>query len=218
MCLDDPGVRADVVAYVAAAASRAAGHAAWHAIDVGSELPDGFCLCPHTARRFREWLRATFGSDARPAALAASDRASFVALARRDHLALLSDAASARASRFSSSSAGAPSIVRNLLGEPPGQDDWLMTTVVDQYGTLVPPHPGRAPSLTRRGVGARARRHALGRARKRMVDDRRRGRRAGRGSSSDDVGGVLARRARCDLRRLARVRSGRHERGPRRTR
>ena len=147
-CLDHPGVRADVVAYIGAAASRTARHAAWHAVDLGRELPDGFCVCPHTERRFREWRRATFGSDARPAALAASDRAAFVALARRDHLALLTGAASARAARLASSSARAPSIVRSLFGEPPGQDDWLMTTVVDHYGTLVPPDLGRVASLT----------------------------------------------------------------------
>ena len=148
VCLDHPGVRADVTAYVGAAASRAAGHSAWHGIELGSDLADGFCLCQHTERRFREWLKATFGSDARPAALTASDRAAFVALARRDHLSLLSGAASARAARFSSSSAVAPSVIRNLLGEPPGQDDWLMTTVVDYYGTVVPPDSRRGPALT----------------------------------------------------------------------
>ena len=148
VCLDHPGVRADVAAYVGAMASRAAGHSAWHGIELGSDLPDGFCLCQHTERRFREWQKATFGSDARPAAVAASDRAAFVALARRDHLSLLSGAASARGARFSSSSAVAPSVIRNLLGEPAGQDDWLMTTVVDYYGTVVPPDSRRVPSLT----------------------------------------------------------------------
>lgn len=148
VCLDNPGVRADVAAYVGATTSRAAGHSAWHGIELGSDLPDGFCLCQHTERRFREWQKATFGSDARPAALAASDRAAFVALARRDHVSLLSGAASARAARFSSSSVVAPSVIRILLGEPPGQDDWLMTTVVDYYATVVPPDSGRVPSLT----------------------------------------------------------------------
>jgi beta-galactosidase len=148
VCLDHPGVRADVAAYVGATASRAAGHSAWRGIELGSDLPDGMCLCQHTQLRFREWRTATFGSDARPAALAASDRAAFVALARRDQLSLLLGAASARAARFASSSAVAPSVIRNLLGEPPGQDDWLMATVVDYYGTVVPPDPGRVPSLT----------------------------------------------------------------------
>jgi beta-galactosidase len=149
-CLDHPGVRADVEAYVAAASARAARHPAWQAFDIGSELENGFCVCPHTERRFREWLKATFGSDARPAALAASDRAAFVALERRDHLALVAGAAAARGGRFSSSSASAPSVLQHLIyprGEPPGQDDWLMTTVVDHYGTLVPPELTRVASL-----------------------------------------------------------------------
>ena len=212
-CLDHPGVRADVVAYVSAAASRAAGHPAWQGIELGSELPDDFCLCPHTERRFREWLKATFGSDARPAVLAAADRAAFVALARRDHLALLSGAASARATRSSSSAAGAPSVIRRLLGEPPGQDDWLMTAVVDHYGTLVPPHSGRVSSLAPAQLafaldGIRSAARDKGWL---MTDGAPGGRAAD--LRLDDVGGVLARRTRCDLRRLAPVRSGRCDRG-----
>jgi hypothetical protein len=147
-CLDHPGLRADVEAYVGAAVSRAARHPAWQAVDIGGEPDDGVCVCPHSERRFREWLTATFGSDARPAALAASDRAAFVALARRDHLALVARAAAARGSRVSSSGATAPSVLRQRFNESPGQDDWLMTTVVDRYGTLVPPAPARAALLS----------------------------------------------------------------------
>ncbi len=146
-CLDHPGVRADVEAYVGAASARAARYPAWYALDVGTELENGFCACPHTARRFREWLKATFGSETRPDALAASDRAAFVALERRDHLALIAGAASTRGDRVSSSTAGAPSVMRALFNETPGQDDWLMSTVVDHYGTLVPPQLGRAEPL-----------------------------------------------------------------------
>ena len=151
-------------------------HAAWHAIDLGSDLPDGFCRCPHTERRFREWLTATFGSEPRPASSAASDRAAFVALQRADHLALLTAAASARGAHSASSSARAPSILRQLLDEPPGQDDWLMSTVVDHYGTVVPPETGSAAPLrlASRAAGARARRSALGDARQGLADDRRR--------------------------------------------
>ena len=144
VCLDHPGVRADVQAFVAAATASAARHSAWHAIDLGSDLPDGFCRCPHTERRFREWLTAAFGSGPRPPSSAASDRAAFVALQRADHLALLTAAASVRGAHEASSSARAPSILRSLLGEPPGQDDWLMSTVVDHYGTAVPPETGSA--------------------------------------------------------------------------
>jgi beta-galactosidase len=149
-CLDHPGVRADVEAYVGAATTRAARHPAWQAIDVGSELENGFCVCPHTQRRFRDWLKAKFGSVARPATRAASDRAAFVALERRDHLALVALATAARGGRVSSSSASAPSVLRQLIdpmGEAPGQDDWLMTTVVGHFGTLVPPELTRVASL-----------------------------------------------------------------------
>ena len=147
-CLDHPGVRADVEAYVGAVTSRAAGHAAWQALDLGSDLPDGFCLCQHTERRFRGWLKATFGSESRPPARAASDRAAFVALDRADQLGLLTAAASARGAKLSMSSVRAPSVLRQLLGGPPGQDDWLMTTVVDHAGTRVPPDAGSAANLT----------------------------------------------------------------------
>ena len=123
----------------AATTSNAARQSAWQAIDLGSDLPDDFCLCPHTARRFRAWLTAAFGPEPRPPSSAASDRAAFVALQRADHLAVLTAAASAPSGRTASSSARAPSILRHLSGEPPGQDDWLMATVVDHYGTLVPP-------------------------------------------------------------------------------
>ncbi len=141
-CLDHPGVRADVEAFVGAATANAARRAAWHAVDLGSDLPDGLCRCLHTERRFREWRTAAFGAEPRPPSQTASDRAAFVALQRADHLALLTAAAAARSWRVATSSARAPSILRNLLGEPPGQDDWLMSTVVDHYGTPVPPETG----------------------------------------------------------------------------
>ena len=173
-CLDHPGVRADVEAYVAAATANAARHAAWQAIDLGSDLPDGFCRCPHTERRFREWLTAALGSEPRQPSSAASDRAAFVALQRADHLALLTAAASARGTHSASSSARAPSILRHLFGESPGQDDWLMTTVVDHYGTAVPPETGSATSLVGFAAGAGARRPAIRGTRQGLADDRRR--------------------------------------------
>ena len=142
-CLDHPGVRADVESYLVAVV----GHRppAWQTFDIGAP-DDSVCVCPYTERRFREWLRETFGSDARPAALAAADRAAFVAVERRDHLAIVAGAV--RGGRISSSRASAPSVIRQLFDGPPGQDDWLMTAAVDHYGTLVPPELGRVPSLT----------------------------------------------------------------------
>ena len=172
-CLDHPGVRADVEAYVAAATANAARHAAWQAIDLGSDLPDGFCRCPHTERRFREWLTAARGPEPRQPSSAASDRAAFVALQRADHLALLTAAASARGTHSASSSARAPSILRHLVGESPGQDDWLMSTIVDHYGTAVPPET-RQRDITRGfAAGAGARRPAIRGTRQGLADDRR---------------------------------------------
>src|SRR5688500_775968 len=71
-CLDHPGVRADLAAFIRAVAARAAPHASFYAIDLWSEphivnwvwfnTPVEFCFCPHTQRRFREWLRRRYGS------------------------------------------------------------------------------------------------------------------------------------------------------------
>jgi Beta-galactosidase len=154
ICLDHPGVRADVAAFVAAATARAARHASshtWHSIDLGSELQDGLCLCPHTQRRFRDWLKATTGSAEPAMARTPADATTFVALERRDHLAALIGAAAARGIRVSTSASAAPSVLRQLASrsaDRPGQDDWLMTTVVDHYGTLLPPQLVDGESLT----------------------------------------------------------------------
>jgi beta-galactosidase len=148
-CLDHPGVRADAETFVDVVLQRAASPAAWQSIDISPGPDGGFCLCPHTERRFRAWLKETFGTEARPAALAASDRAAFVALERRDHLAIVARGMGGGliSARISSSRASAPSVIRQLFDEPPGQDDWLMTTAVDHYGTLVPPALAREASL-----------------------------------------------------------------------
>ena len=57
----------------------------------------------------------------------------------------------ARGIRVSTSAADAPSVLRQLTSRPsdrPGQDDWLMTTVVDHYGTFLPPQLVDGGSLT----------------------------------------------------------------------
>jgi glycosyl hydrolase family 42 (putative beta-galactosidase) len=144
-CLDHPGVRADVETFVAVVLQRAASPRAWQSIDISAGPDRGFCLCPHTERRFRAWLKETFGTETRPAVLAKSDRAAFVALERRDHLAIVADPVGH--GYISSSRVSAPSVIRQLFDEPPGQDDWLMTTAIDHYGTLVPPELAREASL-----------------------------------------------------------------------
>lgn len=148
-CLDHPGVRADVETFVDVVLQRAANPAAWQSIDISPGPDGGFCLCPHTERRFRAWLRETFGTEARPAAVAESDRAAFVAVERREHLAVVARGMGGGliSARLSSSWANAPSVIRQLFDETPGQDDWLMTTAVDHYGTLVPPAVAREASL-----------------------------------------------------------------------
>ena len=71
-CLDHPGVRKSVAAFIDAVATRAARHASFYAVDVWSEphivnwvwfnTPVEFCYCSHTQRRFREWLKSKYGS------------------------------------------------------------------------------------------------------------------------------------------------------------
>jgi len=137
ICLDHPGVRADVVAFIGAASERGSRHTSGHAVDLGSEPRAGFCICPHTKRRFQEWLKARYGTDARPSAANVADRAAFVALELRDDLKLMADASGPRGPRFVSSHANVPSVIRSVVGGWAGQDDWLMSSVVDHYGTSI---------------------------------------------------------------------------------
>jgi beta-galactosidase len=71
-CLDHPGVRADLAAFVKAVVARAVTHRSFHGLDVWSEphivnwvwfnTPVEFCFCPHTQRRFRRWLEGKYGT------------------------------------------------------------------------------------------------------------------------------------------------------------
>jgi hypothetical protein len=124
-CLDHADVRAATVRFINAATERAAKHASLYALEIGSDPPAGFCLCPHTARRYRDKTKA-----------GAIDRAAFVALTVGEHLAAMVDAASGRGGRLVMSRARTPSILQAL--SPPSQDDWVMTTLVQHYGTSVP--------------------------------------------------------------------------------
>ena len=136
-CLDHPGVRRDVEAYLSAVSAHAGKHVAWQAVEVGSDLDAGFCLCPHTARRFREWTNATSGSAGRSAEQRTTDRAAFIAFERRDHLAWLAGAMW-QGPRLLTSVSRLPSILQSPRAGA-GQDDWLMARVVGRYGTLLPP-------------------------------------------------------------------------------
>jgi beta-galactosidase len=146
-CLDHPGIRADVEAFVAAATTRAAAHEALYAVDVGSDLETGFCLCPHTARRYTDWVRASFGDAPRSAVQRRADQAAFVLVTSRDHLAVLGAATSARGYRLLTSTARVPSLL-HAPERPSVQDDWAMAAVVDRYGVAMPPPSARGNALT----------------------------------------------------------------------
>ena len=173
------------------------------------------CVSARTLkRRFRDWLKATTGSAEPTAARAPADAATFVALERRDHLAALTGAAAARGIRVSTSAADAPSVLRQLTSRPsdrPGQDDWLMTTVVDHYGTFLPPRLVDGGSLTPTqlalaldGLRSAVRDKGWLATDASLSPNRDDGRLSGRRAIVDLACGV-ARGQRCDLRRLASV-------------
>jgi hypothetical protein len=126
-CLDHANLRADALAFVAAATRHVARHPVWHAVDVGSEPAAGFCSCPHTRRRYEEWSKTS--GDA--------DRAAFVRFSRREELKQLIQATSARGARSAASHARMPSLLQPAMGAWPGQDDWQMSAEAEPYGTSI---------------------------------------------------------------------------------
>jgi len=107
VCLDHPGVRADIGAFVAAASARASRSTAWQAIEF-EDATEGFCQCRYTQERYRAWLKSAYGRAARPVAAAAADKAAFVALQHREHLDFLLNAA--RGTRWSIGPVRTPSL------------------------------------------------------------------------------------------------------------
>ncbi len=181
-CLDHPGVRADVEAYVAAAAANAARHSAWHAIDLGSDLPDGFCLL--SAHR-APLSRVADGGVRIRAATALVCRVGSCRV-RRAPASGPSRASHRRGigpsgAHSASSSARAPSILRTSARRAARSG---RLAHVDRRRPLR--HGGASrDSAARhycglrdcpRATGAGARRSALGDARQGMADDRRRAR------------------------------------------
>jgi beta-galactosidase len=171
-CLDHPGVRADHAAFVNAVVARAARHASLFAIDLWSEphivnwvwfnTPVEFCYCPHTQRRFREWLQRRYGTlDAVNAAWYRTftgwdqveaprygtilsytdfiDWKTFLAAKLQEDLKMKADAAAARGARPVTSHSDAPSIMLSPLSGFGSPDDWWMTSAVDYYGTSIYP-------------------------------------------------------------------------------
>ena len=134
-CLDHPALRADALAFVKAAAARAANARSVLAIDVASDLSPEFCLCPHTRRRFETWSKLA----------ASSDRGAYVRAAARDDLRQLAETSANVGFKPVISSTRKPSVLHNA-GDAAGQDDWQMASAVDVYGGA----PQLSSSLTLR--------------------------------------------------------------------
>jgi hypothetical protein len=113
MCLDHPGVRADIAAFVAAAGARASRSTASQAIEF-ADVSDGFCQCRYTQERYRAWLKSGRGQE-RAASL---DRAAFVAFQNREHLEFLLNAA--RSTLWSIGTVRTPSLdLYSVIVPPP---------------------------------------------------------------------------------------------------
>jgi hypothetical protein len=156
-CMDHPGVRADLGAFIGAAASAASRHRAFQAIDVWrsprvSSRGAQFCYCPYTQARFRDALQRKYRTlDALNVAWTRSFRAwteiqapvdpvrstidavdwrQFTAVKLQEDLKFRADASAPRGAR--AVTAHTDGVSRSRV------DDWLMTTVVDHYGTSIP--------------------------------------------------------------------------------
>jgi hypothetical protein len=147
-CVDHPGVRAALQAFIEAASKAVSRSPALYAIDVGSPPPSGFCLCPHTARRL-EASSATRGIE----------RPEFVQISLRDDLKWMVERTASSGTRVVGSHSGLPSVLQQPPGGWPSQDDWLMSTAVDRYGISVS-GPMLAPArlaVALDGIGAASR-------------------------------------------------------------
>jgi beta-galactosidase GanA len=121
-----------------------------------------FCYCAYTQAKFRDWLRQKYGSlDAVNAAWYRTfttwdeveaprygtilsytdfmDWKAFVADKLRDDLAAKADATGARGVLPISSHSDAPAVLLSPLSGYGNPDDWLMSRVVDFYGTSIYP-------------------------------------------------------------------------------
>jgi beta-galactosidase len=121
-----------------------------------------FCYCQYTQAKFRDWLRQKYGSlnalnaawyrtfsawDAVEAPRYGTilsytdfiDWKTFVADKLRDDLAAKADATGARGVLPISSHSDAPAVLLSPLSGYGNPDDWLMSRVVDFYGTSIYP-------------------------------------------------------------------------------
>lgn len=126
-CMDHPGVRDAVLQFIRGVLENVSQRTAWIGLDVGSQAPAGFCSCPHTQLRYKEWSTP----------VQQTDRAAFVRFARRQDLHAMAQIAAKRGPRLLVSHAGVPSILQPQLKAWPAQDDWQMAPTVDLYGGVV---------------------------------------------------------------------------------
>lgn len=178
-CLDHPGVRADLARFVNALAERVKNRKAFYAWDLWSEphivnwvwmnYPVDFCYCPWTQAKFRDWLRARYGSlDSLNASWYRTfqdwkeveaprygtilsytdfmDWKAFIADKIEGDLKLRADAVRrARADFLTTSHSDAPSVLTSPLSVWGNGDDWHMYRAVDYYGlSLYPKHASAA--------------------------------------------------------------------------
>ncbi|HSL24071.1 MAG TPA: beta-galactosidase [Vicinamibacterales bacterium] len=174
-CLDHEKVRESVARFIQAVSRAARQHPSFYGFDVWSEPhivnwvwfnePIEFCYCPHTLAKFRDWLRAKYGT------LEALNRAwyrtfeswdqvqpprygtilsysdfidwkTFIPHKLEEDLLMKARAAAddvkPRAFRVSSHS-DVPAVLLSPLSGFGSPDDWWMTRAVDHYGTSIYP-------------------------------------------------------------------------------
>ncbi|HUP48194.1 MAG TPA: beta-galactosidase [Thermoanaerobaculia bacterium] len=190
-CFDHSGVREKILGLYTALAERMKTKPAFYGWDLWSEpliiswgyayylsSPE-FCFCPHTTGRFRDWLRAKYGT------LEALNRAWYRRFEswnevgpnrlstilsytdfidwRRFLIQKLAEDLGARyravkqvlPNHVATSHAGAPSLFTSPLSPYGAPDDWKMAQVVDYYGTsFYPKHsfPGGRDAAWRGGL------------------------------------------------------------------
>jgi hypothetical protein len=166
-CMDHPGVRADLGTFIGAVAAASVRYPAFYAIDVwrspgvSSNTAAKFCYCPHTEARFRDALQRRYGTlpalnaawgrsfgawaevhvpRPRESGPQSDDWQQFVAVKLQEDLKFRSDASAPRGAR--------PVTSHGDLAAGGAVDPWLMTSVVDHYGTsFAPPSGGPARVL-----------------------------------------------------------------------
>jgi hypothetical protein len=135
-CFDHPAVRAALQAFLVSASRVASRAPAFFAIDAGSPTPSGFCLCPHTARRFEASSKAS-----------GIDRDKFVRLSLRDDLQWMISQTAPSFARIVGAQSRVPTILQRASAAYPAQDDWLMSTAVDRYGVAIGELPPQSSAL-----------------------------------------------------------------------